>query len=82
VRVEVTNRPWVGQATLNGAAAADAVPGDESSHVGSGTGLVGLTERVSLVGGQLLSEPLAGGGFRLKVSLPWSHPGTAEEMSA
>ena len=35
-------------------------------------GLVGLTERVTLIGGELLAEPLAGGGFRLLATLPWS----------
>jgi signal transduction histidine kinase len=64
VSVEVVNRPWVGQA-----APADH---DDGDHFASGMGLVGLTERVTLVGGQLLAEPLAGGGFRLLATLPWS----------
>jgi signal transduction histidine kinase len=38
---------------------------------GSGTGLVGLTERVQLAGGTLDHGPLPGGGFRLEASLPW-----------
>jgi signal transduction histidine kinase len=37
---------------------------------GSGTGLVGLTERVQLAGGTL-DHGEAGGGFRLHASLPW-----------
>jgi signal transduction histidine kinase len=35
-------------------------------------GLVGLAERVTLVGGKLTSEPLPGGGFKLAATLPWS----------
>jgi signal transduction histidine kinase len=38
---------------------------------GSGTGLVGLTERVQLVGGTLDHGRAPGGGFRLEASLPW-----------
>jgi signal transduction histidine kinase len=38
---------------------------------GSGTGLVGLTERVQLAGGTLDHGPDAGGGFHLEASLPW-----------
>lgn len=38
---------------------------------GSGTGLVGLTERVNLAGGTLDHGKAAGGGFRLRASLPW-----------
>jgi len=40
---------------------------------GSGTGLVGLTERVQLAGGTLDHGRAAGGGFRLQASLPWPH---------
>ncbi|WP_329476252.1 histidine kinase [Kribbella sp. NBC_01484] len=38
---------------------------------GSGTGLVGLTERVQLAGGTLDHRRVPGGGFRLEASLPW-----------
>ncbi|NUT35550.1 MAG: sensor histidine kinase [Hamadaea sp.] len=38
---------------------------------GAGTGLAGLTERVSLVGGELEHEIDADGEFRLTVRLPW-----------
>jgi signal transduction histidine kinase len=64
VSVEVVNRPWVGKAEPSDR--------DDGGHVASGMGLVGLTERVTLIGGQLLAEPLAGGGFRLLATLPWS----------
>ena len=79
VGVEVVNRPWVGQADSMPLTADDPAPAD---HVGSGTGLVGLTERVNLVGGRLLSEQLPGGGFRLKVTLPWSDAEADEETTA
>ncbi|MDE3132732.1 MAG: sensor histidine kinase [Acidobacteriota bacterium] len=79
VRVEVVNRPWVGNAPGGGAPPR---PDGEGDHVGSGTGLVGLTERVTLVGGRLASEQLAGGGFRLMVTLPWSDAEADEETSA
>ncbi len=45
-------------------------------------GLVGLAERVTLVGGRLVSEPLAGGGFRLLATLPWSDLEADEEPTA
>jgi len=37
---------------------------------GSGHGLIGMAERVSLYGGQLEVGPLPGGGFRVRASLP------------
>jgi signal transduction histidine kinase len=63
VRAEVVNRPWVGRAPTDG---------EDAGQVESGMGLVGLTERVTLIGGKLMAEPLAGGGFRLLATLPWS----------
>lgn len=38
---------------------------------GTGTGLVGLTERVRLTGGRLDHEVTADGGFHLRAWLPW-----------
>ena len=43
---------------------------------GSGAGLLGLRERVALVGGTLDAGPSAEGGWRLRAWLPW-HPGAA-----
>ncbi len=80
VSIEVVNRPWVGQAEARPASGDGAEASD--GHIGSGTGLVGLTERVTLVGGQLLSEQLPGGGFRLRVTLPWSDVESDQEMGA
>jgi signal transduction histidine kinase len=42
------------------------------SMPGSGTGLVGLAERVQLAGGRLEHGPTAGGEFRLRAWLPWT----------
>jgi signal transduction histidine kinase len=66
VRVTVANRPHVG-------AARDAAPdGLQHDHVGSGTGLIGVGERVTLAGGTLRHGPLPGGGFQLTAQLPWT----------
>ena len=61
LRVSVTNQPAVGHAVTRS-------PGGQ---VGSGTGLVGLRERVALAGGALEAIALPGGGFRLCATLPW-----------
>ncbi|GAA0458768.1 sensor histidine kinase [Actinoplanes campanulatus] len=41
---------------------------------GSGAGLVGLAERIRLVGGSLRSGPVAGEGWRLSAVVPWLDP--------
>jgi signal transduction histidine kinase len=48
-------------------------PGSNGTSLtpGSGTGLVGLTERVQLAGGRLDHGKRPDGGFRLEASLPW-----------
>jgi signal transduction histidine kinase len=59
VRLEVVNRPGVGAS------------GPPLEHTSSGTGLVGVAERLALARGTLAHEPLPGGGFRLTARLPW-----------
>jgi signal transduction histidine kinase len=39
-------------------------------HAGDGHGLVGMRERVALLGGRLEAGPVAGGGFRVAAHLP------------
>jgi signal transduction histidine kinase len=63
----------VGSATLDesapvGPATADPSPLNSS---GTGTGLIGLTERARLTGGELDHGIGAGGQFRLRARLPW-----------
>jgi signal transduction histidine kinase len=58
--VEVINRPLVGHAP-------SAAPSD-----GSGTGLIGLAERVQLTGGRLSHDARSDGGFALHATLPWA----------
>lgn len=72
VRVEVVNRPRVGWAVASDAQASGTDDAHDAGHVGSGTGLVGLAERVTLVSGRLTSEVLPEGGFRLMATLPWT----------
>jgi signal transduction histidine kinase len=49
----------------------NAVPLSGTSLPGAGSGLVGLRERMDLVGGQLEHGRTAGGEFRLYARLPW-----------
>ena len=64
VRVIVTNRPPVG--------GAESGRRRQPPQVGSGTGLIGLGERVTLAGGTLHHGPLPDGGFQLTALLPWT----------
>jgi signal transduction histidine kinase len=57
--VEVVNRAALGSPP------ADALPG-------TGTGLVGLAERVALAGGELEHGPDSDGNFVLRATLPWA----------
>ena len=65
VRVRVTNRPPVAAGSL--------LPG-------SGAGLIGLRERVALVGGTLTAGPTADGGWQVDAVLPAA--GTGPQGSA
>lgn len=69
LEVRVINRPSNGSRS----------PGSHASeHVGSGSGLVGLTERVALAGGTLKYGPRHDGGFELTASIPWSPTESSE----
>ncbi|MFA1543570.1 sensor histidine kinase [Actinomadura monticuli] len=68
VRVALEGRPGAGLVIdVRNPLAAE---GGQAPPPGSGTGLVGLTERVRLAGGRLDHE-VAGGEFRLRAWLPW-----------
>ena len=41
---------------------------------GAGHGILGMRERVALLGGELETGPRAGGGFRVAASLPIGRP--------
>ncbi len=69
VRVAMRGRPGEGL-VIDVRNALPAGPGAAPAAPGSGTGLVGLTERVRLAGGRL-DHGAAGGEFRLRASLPW-----------
>jgi signal transduction histidine kinase len=49
----------------------DAGTGRRADLPGSGSGLVGLGERIRLVGGSLHSGPLGGDGWELRAVVPW-----------
>jgi len=78
VRVEVVNRPRVGRADARHPNAPTSPAAQAGDHVGSGTGLMGLGERMALIGGRLTSEALPGGGFRLAATFPWTSPEAGE----
>jgi signal transduction histidine kinase len=59
ITIEVLNRRPVG--------------GGPTLLPGAGVGLLGLVERVGLLGGKLESGPCLDGGWRLVAWLPWSH---------
>jgi signal transduction histidine kinase len=62
--VEVVSRRAVGVPATG--------PPDAASIEGSGSGLVGLAERVSLAGGDLEHGPNERGDFVLRATLPWT----------
>jgi signal transduction histidine kinase len=71
ITVTVHNRPAVGhelEPAPHGA--------QNPESTGSGSGLVGLNERVHLAGGELRAYPLPGGGFAVDATLPWSRGAT------
>jgi signal transduction histidine kinase len=62
VVVEVVNSP------------SSAIPAPRSPIDGSGFGLVGMRERVRMLGGRLEAGPTDGGGFALTARLPLELP--------
>ncbi|MCJ1713991.1 sensor histidine kinase [Curtobacterium sp. VKM Ac-2922] len=67
----------VSGAVVDGAVAVHVVNGPPASArlelPGSGLGLIGLSERASLLGGALVSGPTEDGGFALHLTLPVDH---------
>jgi signal transduction histidine kinase len=49
---------------------ADTGRGGEPAAGGSGTGIAGMRQRVTALGGTLVAGPLDGGGFRVRAELP------------
>ncbi|MFI9238649.1 sensor histidine kinase [Streptomyces sp. NPDC053079] len=64
---------------VNSAAAASDAPQRPLETSGTGHGLVGMRERVRLVGGTLDTGPLPDGGFRVAARLPLSDATRAEQ---
>jgi signal transduction histidine kinase len=64
LEVEVVNRPAADRPDKR-------IDGRRPDHVNSGAGLIGLAERLSLAGGTVEHQRLAGGGFRLIARIPW-----------
>lgn len=59
---------------------------DDGAHTptddGTGHGLVGITERVSLFGGTVTTGRVAGGGWRVHAELPLPPPGPPQDQHA
>ncbi|MEV6596569.1 histidine kinase [Actinoplanes sp. NPDC051346] len=67
VRIEVTSSPPVPRVTAPRSA-------------GTGLGLVGVQERVRLLGGAFAAGATAGGGFRVLATLPLDEPATPDRL--
>ena len=68
VELTVRGRPGQGLSVVIGNPLPTASP---ASLPSSGTGLIGLTERVELAGGSLVATRTASGRFLLSARLPW-----------
>jgi two-component system sensor histidine kinase UhpB len=70
VKVQLNQRPGPGQEMISLVVLDDgAGPADEPSHP-TGSGIIGMRERVAALSGKLAAGPLPGGGFGLKVEFP------------
>jgi signal transduction histidine kinase len=72
-------RVWVGVAdgtlAIEVRNRAPLAPAPDAALPGAGSGLIGLAERVGLVGGELRHEVAADGDFVLAATLPWERRG-------
>jgi len=59
---------------------AGAVPAAGDSRLSTGHGLLGLRERVAVVGGELATGPVPAGGFRVAARLPLPTPAAGEAV--
>ncbi|WP_407286366.1 sensor histidine kinase [Streptomyces sp. BP-8] len=73
-RVSVTTTGDGSRLTLLVVNSAPPAPSEPLETTGTGHGLVGMRERVRLVGGSLDTGPLPDGGFRVAAQLPLSPP--------
>jgi signal transduction histidine kinase len=74
-RVDVNVRHAPGALTIevvdDGRGAASVAGSDGIAVNGTGHGLIGMRERVELWGGELAAGPAAGGGYRVRATLPY-----------
>jgi signal transduction histidine kinase len=54
----------------------EAGSGSAASAAGEGHGLIGIRERVELLGGEMSAGPDASGGYRVEATLPFRAEGT------
>ena len=74
VRIRIGRRADWAEATItddgSGLVRGDVITGNDDDRAAAGSGLIGLSERVTALGGRFEAGLVAGGGFRLDVALP------------
>jgi two-component system, NarL family, sensor histidine kinase DesK len=74
VRIRIGRRADWAEATItddgSGLGRGDDITGNDDDRAAAGSGLIGLSERVTALGGRFEAGLVAGGGFRLDVALP------------